>query len=331
MRQFCQRVCLIHKLRQRRRSEELLDCCGDRADIDQALRSDDIQILQSHALADHTLHTAETDTELVLKQFADTADTTVTQVVDIISITNTVCQTVQIIDRCIDVIQHDMFRNQDIDIFTDRFLQFLSLVLIHQVFQHEIANALIDIAFCRIEIHEMSHVNHSVGKHLYDLLFIGKSSFNFYVDAEDTAFVHFSGLFTGDHFPCLGDHFAGGGIGYGIYDLVAHNTGIQSKLFIEFIAAHSEDVIAMTIIEQAVEHGLGAFHRGRIARAKLAIDLNQAFIPVFAGILFQSGNDSAVLTEDLKETFIGDASHRSIRNAGQPGSRLLGIVRTHSL
>ena len=40
-----QRVVLIHELGQRRRTEELLDGCHHRADVDQSLRGDDALIL----------------------------------------------------------------------------------------------------------------------------------------------------------------------------------------------------------------------------------------------------------------------------------------------
>ena len=49
----------------------------------QALGSDDVQILQGHALADNALHAAEADAELVLEQLAHAADAAVAEVVDI--------------------------------------------------------------------------------------------------------------------------------------------------------------------------------------------------------------------------------------------------------
>ena len=68
--QFSQRVVLIHELGQRRRTEELLDGCHHRADVDQSLRGDDALILalQGHAFTDDALHTGEADAELVLQQ-----------------------------------------------------------------------------------------------------------------------------------------------------------------------------------------------------------------------------------------------------------------------
>ena len=64
--QLSQRVVLIHELRKRRGTEELLDSCGYRTDVDQGLRRNNVEILNGHALADNALHAGEADAELVL-------------------------------------------------------------------------------------------------------------------------------------------------------------------------------------------------------------------------------------------------------------------------
>ena len=82
----CQRVVLIHELRQLGSSEELLDGGIHRTNVDQGLRGDGLRILGGHTFADHTLHTAQTGTQLVLDQFADLADTTVAEMIDIVDV-----------------------------------------------------------------------------------------------------------------------------------------------------------------------------------------------------------------------------------------------------
>ena len=82
----CQRVVLIHELRQLGSSEELLDGGVHRTNVDQGLRGDGLRILGGHTFADHTLHTAQTGTQLVLDQFADLADTTVAEMIDIVDV-----------------------------------------------------------------------------------------------------------------------------------------------------------------------------------------------------------------------------------------------------
>ena len=76
-----QRVDLVHELRQLRGAEELLDRRHHRADVDQGLRGDGLDVLGGHALTHDSLHPAEADADLVLDQLADAADTAVCEVV----------------------------------------------------------------------------------------------------------------------------------------------------------------------------------------------------------------------------------------------------------
>ena len=84
MRQLGERVRLVHELGQRARSEELLDRRGDGADVDEALRGNDVEILDRHALANDALHTGKADAELILQQLAHAAQAAVAEVVDIV-------------------------------------------------------------------------------------------------------------------------------------------------------------------------------------------------------------------------------------------------------
>ena len=81
MGQARQRVDLVHELRQLDGAEELLDGGDDRADVDQRLRRDGLDVLGGHALADDPLHAGQADAHLVLDQLADRADAAVGEVV----------------------------------------------------------------------------------------------------------------------------------------------------------------------------------------------------------------------------------------------------------
>ena len=81
-----QRVVLVHELGQLRSTEELLDSCHDGANVHQRLGGDSLNVLSGHALANHTLHTGQTGTNLVLNQLTHGADTTVAEVVDIVDV-----------------------------------------------------------------------------------------------------------------------------------------------------------------------------------------------------------------------------------------------------
>ena len=81
-----QRVRLVHELRELRGTEELLDGGHDRADVDERLRGNLVDVLGAHALTDDALHTAHADTELVGDELADGADTAVAKVVDVVNL-----------------------------------------------------------------------------------------------------------------------------------------------------------------------------------------------------------------------------------------------------
>ena len=114
MGQFCQRVVLIHELRQRRRTKEFFNCSRNWTDIDQTLRCDHVHILclNVHPFPNDPFHSGETNPELVLQQFANRTDSTVAQVVDVVHSTNAFAEVQEIADGCIDIIQNNMLRNE---------------------------------------------------------------------------------------------------------------------------------------------------------------------------------------------------------------------------
>ena len=84
VRQFGERVGLLHELRELRRAEELADGGDDRADVDQRHRRHVVRLADRHALLDDALGAAQADAQLVLDQFADGLDAAVAEVVDVI-------------------------------------------------------------------------------------------------------------------------------------------------------------------------------------------------------------------------------------------------------
>ena len=79
-------VILIHKLRKRRRSKELLDSCGYGSDIYESRGGNDLHILRLdiHSLTDNPFHPCKAYPELILKQLADRTDTPVSKMVNIV-------------------------------------------------------------------------------------------------------------------------------------------------------------------------------------------------------------------------------------------------------
>ena len=86
MRKAGKRVRLVHELRELAGAEELLDGRHDRADVDERLRRDLVDIVRAHALTHDALHAAHADAELVGDELAHRADTAVAEVVDIVGL-----------------------------------------------------------------------------------------------------------------------------------------------------------------------------------------------------------------------------------------------------
>ena len=84
MRQFRQRIGLIHELGELRRAEERLDRRGNRLGADHRLRGDAFGVEAGHALANDAFHAQHAQAELVLQQFAHAADALIHQVVDLV-------------------------------------------------------------------------------------------------------------------------------------------------------------------------------------------------------------------------------------------------------
>ncbi len=112
VRQLCQRVVLIHELGQRRGAEEFLDDRRDRADVDEALRRDGVEILHGHALADDALEAGEADAELILQQFAHAAQAAVAEVVDVVRRARADDDAVEIVDGGEDIVARDVLRDE---------------------------------------------------------------------------------------------------------------------------------------------------------------------------------------------------------------------------
>ena len=84
MRDFRERVRLVHELRELARTEELADRGRDGLRIDQILRRKAVAFGLVEAFLDGTLNAHEAGAELILGEFADAADAAVAEVVDVV-------------------------------------------------------------------------------------------------------------------------------------------------------------------------------------------------------------------------------------------------------
>ena len=89
------------------------------ADIDKALRSNILSVMCAHSLSYHTLKSGKTDAVLVLEKFAYSSDTTVSEMIDIIIVSDAVLKVHVVVDGCKDIILGDVLGNKSLDIASD--------------------------------------------------------------------------------------------------------------------------------------------------------------------------------------------------------------------
>ena len=317
--QFCQRIVLVHELRQRRGAEEFLDCGSDRTDVDQCLGGDDIHILclDVHALPDHTLHTGETDAELVLEQFAYRTDTAVAQVVDVVDVADTVAQVQEVTDGSIDIIQDDVLRHQFICTLADGAAQFvLVCCAVQDLTEYGIAYLFADAQLLAVKADILIDIDHAVADdldflfHETDLVFAGLGHEVFLglsLDEclLDACLLDLHCLIEGQRYACLKEDLAGCLVYHRTGQLVTCQTAGDAQLFIVLIAAEPAEVIPLCIKEQVVQMCQRAFHRRRLARTQLFVYVDQRIFRVLGGILLEDGlGQTLVAAEHLCDLLV---------------------------
>src|SRR6185436_16250694 len=121
VRDFGQRIRLIHELRELRGTEELLDRRDDGLGVDQVVRHGRVDVLMDrHLLFDGALHAHEADAELVLEQLADCTDAAVTEVVDVIDAADVLAQAEQVVDDDVEIFRrHGLLRDRRLKVELD--------------------------------------------------------------------------------------------------------------------------------------------------------------------------------------------------------------------
>ena len=86
VREACERVGLVHELRELRGPEELLERRHDRTDVDDRLRRDRVDVFRRHALAHDALHAVEAHPEGFLDELTHRAQTAVPEVLVLVEL-----------------------------------------------------------------------------------------------------------------------------------------------------------------------------------------------------------------------------------------------------
>ena len=125
MSNLTKRVILIHELWQLRTSEEFLNSSCYRLNINKWLWRYSTKILCRHSLTDHSFHSWDTNSELVLKKLSYSSDTSVSKVIDIVLSTNTIFKVHIIINRSKNIFYCNMLRNKVSNVLSNSFLNIL--------------------------------------------------------------------------------------------------------------------------------------------------------------------------------------------------------------
>ncbi len=300
VRQLRERVRLIHELGERRRAEELLDRRSHRADVDQALRRHDVEILDGHALADDALHAGKADAELVLQQLSHAAQAAVAQVVDIVLIDDAARQCVHVVDARQDILHKDVLGDEAVGVVADGLLELLAAVLPEQLLEHAFAHALLDAALGDgVKVHKAAEIDHVVGEHAQ------RAAVHLDGDVVDADGVHLARFLVGHDVAVLIQDLARARIGDGIDELLPADTRPEGELLVVLVAADHGQVIAARIEEEVVDERLAGLDRGRLARAQLAVDLEHRFLVGLAGVLLKRHGHALIVAEQLEDLRVG--------------------------
>ena len=171
-----------------------------------------------------------------MKKLANRADTTIAEVVDIISITNAVCKTVHIVDTCKNIINDNVLWNEVISSAADFLFKFFVIIALAKNFaENSKTNTLFNIAFffC-IEINELGNINHCVRYNLNDFALNMLNESNIY-----TCIFDFSCKSRRDNLTCLCHNLTCEWVCDRLCNLLICNSICYAKLFVIFITTYS--------------------------------------------------------------------------------------------
>ena len=323
MRQLRKRVGLVHKLRQRRRAEEVADGRNDGPDVDERLRRDRLDVLRGHFLLDDFVHARKADAELVEQQLADRAQAAVAEVVDVVGLADAVREREQIVDRGEDVIHRDVLGNQLVAARSQRAAQRV-LVLRAGGGDHLEQHVKLD-AFTQPQLlvgvgQQLGGVDHFVGEHAHLLLGPVLLVDGIDVNRPDAGVFKRLRVLARQKLPLGEQHLARHGRDGRARERIAGNAAAERELLIEFIASDGRDVVSLGVKEQIVDERDGAVDDRRLAGTQLFIDFLERFLvgvgAVLLGlllhqVLLERGRQHRLLAEQVGNLLVGRQPERA--------------------
>ena len=279
VRDFCQRVGLVHELGQLAGTKEFFDSSDDRTDVDQDLRRNAFGILDGHAFADDAFHTGQADAELVLQEFADAAQAAVAQMVDVVNGAEAVHEVEEIAD-----VGDDVFAGN-------------RAVVIRKV--AVVADDLVDraVRFFNKGFDEAAAVTgrRTVGAFAMedaafaDLFNFSRADFRMGID---------------DDFPCfrVDDRFVQG---------QAKEAAFPAELLASFVTANAGHIITARVEEEAFKEIAGTFNGRRFTGAEFLIDFNEGFVLIFRRIFFKRSLQAFIVEEEFEDVGVRRPAQRA--------------------
>ncbi len=197
MRQFGQRVGLIHELRKLRGTEKFFDGRRHGADVNQLARLHIVGILNGHALAHDTLQSGHTDANLVLQKLAHGAQTAVAQMVNVIRHADAVRQTEQIADRGHNIINDDVLGNEVVNILLHKLEQVFFRNTVNQAQQGRQMHHFQNAGILGVEGQVLAGIGKVIADHT------SRCTFRHDVHHIHAGVLHILGLFAGQHITGL--------------------------------------------------------------------------------------------------------------------------------
>ena len=321
VRKFCDRVVVIHELRQLRTSEELFDNAGNGLDVDEGLCLVIARILRNgHTLFDDSVKSCHTDTELVLEQFAYRSDSAVCKVVDIVGHAETVYESEVVANGRNDIVERNVFDDKVVLIRLDKsFELFVGHILLF--FDLEKILELGQINFLeyaeRLRI-ALFNVPAEICRHVYGVV-ADKFEFAalFGCDKRDVyaCVLYLCRLFGGDDFACGSENFAV--LGHDVAgDLLILESGSKREFLVYLVSADAHKIVFTRIVESAPDKLGHAVHGRDLARLHLSVKLDLRVVLVFSVAVFRNGRlEHFLFAEQLVELLVAAVSESTHKYA----------------
>ena len=230
------RIVLIHKLRKRRRTEKFLNYGIYRAAVDKGGRSHLVNFIDAHFLPYAFFKTGEAYSELILKQFADRTDSSVSEMIYIVERADSICDAIEVVDCGKNIVTGNMLGNKLIFAFNNSFFYFIvGFACVENILQNNNAYFFFYSAFFfNVKINVFTNVNHTVGNNLNFLFVLKLNKSN-----ACAAIVDHVGFCLVDNISGFRNDLSCKEINNRLGNSVSYQSEAQTELLIVFMTSHS--------------------------------------------------------------------------------------------